>query len=112
MAVNEFATALIAMDDDDVRAHIAKGDLSAFGHTFTDEERTLLVEAAQDDPEVVLFGSSFGANPRNVAAIGYVTDNQSQLSPQIRVNFGTFLRTNIGWSKAFGDTTPDCPSCQ
>ncbi|CAM3660852.1 hypothetical protein [Smaragdicoccus niigatensis] len=104
MAVDEFATALIAMDDDDVRTQIAQGDLSAFGNTFTDDERTLLVEAAREEPEVVLFGTDFGVNPRNVAAIGYVTDNQNQISPQIRVNFGTFLTAKVGSGLVFSDS--------
>lgn len=53
MSAEALATGLQTLEDDDVRAAVAAGDVSAAGDLdLTDEERALLVGAAEDAPEV------------------------------------------------------------
>jgi len=56
MSAEALATGLQALADDEVRAAVADGDVSAAGQLdLTDEERLLLVGAAEDAPEVAGF---------------------------------------------------------
>lgn len=55
--------ALNAMADADVCEQIAKGDLSALGDIeLDDKERTAVIAAAEDYPEVAGFSESFSFN--------------------------------------------------
>ena len=53
MAADDVAKALMAMDDESVRARVAEGDLEGLGLPgLSPEERELVREAATDDPEI------------------------------------------------------------
>ena len=58
MGRHDVAMALEAMEDDEVRAALVAGDLSALGEgvELTAEERDMVVAAAADHPEVVGHG--------------------------------------------------------
>jgi hypothetical protein len=61
MSVQDLATGLAALEDEDVRLKVAGGDLAAAGELdLTDEEQALLQAAASDEAEVVGFGINTG----------------------------------------------------
>lgn len=69
MGREEVRKALEAMDDEAVRAQMAGGDLSAIEPAeITDEERAMIVAAADDYPEVA--GFSFGDLTKNKPTFG------------------------------------------
>lgn len=86
MAVDGVALALVAMKDDAVRERVRSGELEALGDVgeLTDEEQELVVEAAQDDPEVEGFDM---ARASGTPALNYVVTNQKSLSPKVRSQF-------------------------
>ena len=56
MSADDLAKGIEALEDDDVRAAVVEGDLSAFeGLELTEEEVGLLEGAASDYPDVVGF---------------------------------------------------------
>jgi hypothetical protein len=60
MAADDVANALMAMDDDRVRAAVAGGDLSAFDHLDLDDDERTLVQSAAEEADVE--GFSFQCN--------------------------------------------------
>lgn len=61
MSADDLARGIEALDDEEVRAKVAEGDLSAAGDLeLTDDEQALLVAAASDEPDVVGFGINTG----------------------------------------------------
>lgn len=61
MSADDLARAIETLDDEEVRAKVADGDLSAAGELeLTEDERALLVAAASDEPDVVGFGINTG----------------------------------------------------
>jgi len=62
MAIDDVARCLMAMDDDGLRRRVAHGDVDGLDATgLTEEERELLVSAAQDDAETIGFGMQIEA---------------------------------------------------
>jgi len=72
MAREDVGNALKAMDDDKVREQIAGGGLEGLDFDLTDDERDLVIGAAEDYPEVTGFGT-----------LPWQAPGQQSISPQL-----------------------------
>lgn len=93
MAVDHVALALMHLQDPDVRARVGTDDFSDLDDELTDEEREMLVGAADDDPEVegfVLSESTY------YPSLLYIAQNRSSLSPTVRATFTDYFNERWG----------------
>lgn len=106
MAVEDVAKAVIALSEGgpEVREKVRAGDVGVLGElVFTDEERDLVIGAAEDDPEVSGFDVK---SSKGYVAIQYVSAKQDRLSPEIRSNFSAQIAKQYG-----GDRAVPCRTC-
>jgi len=93
MAVDHVALALMRLQDSDVRARVGADDFSDLDDELTDDEREMLVAAADDDPEVEGFAFSESAY---YPSLLYIAQNRSSLSPDVRATFTNYFNERWG----------------